>query len=147
MCFLGINPSLWDKADVAHWLHWAQKEYSLHRPEKGRFEMNGRALCLLTKEDFRRRCPSSGRRVCEEKEAPCRSAPNLCFHVCRLTGDVLYEILQCVKKQRCSILPQESPSVPSGAIESPFTCQINPQPPKVSQSPTGNDNQGQERWS
>ncbi|XP_043973253.1 transcription factor ETV6-like isoform X3 [Gambusia affinis] len=56
---LRINPSLWDKEDVAHWLHWAQKEYSLRRPEKGHFEMNGRALCLLTKEDFRRRCPSS----------------------------------------------------------------------------------------
>lgn len=60
----GINPSLWDKEDVALWLHWAQKEYSLRRPEKGRFEMNGRALCLLTKEDFRRRCPSSGKCVC-----------------------------------------------------------------------------------
>lgn len=57
----GINPSLWDKEDVALWLHWAQKEYSLRRPEKGRFEMNGRALCLLTKEDFRHRCPSSGK--------------------------------------------------------------------------------------
>lgn len=60
----GINPSLWDKEDVALWLHWAQKEYSLRRPEKGRFEMNGRALCLLTKEDFRRRCPSSGKCAC-----------------------------------------------------------------------------------
>ncbi|XP_061826987.2 transcription factor ETV7 isoform X1 [Nerophis lumbriciformis] len=70
---LRINPSLWDKDDVAHWLHWAEKEYSLRRPENGRFEMNGRALCLLTKEDFRYRCPSS--------------------------GDVLYEILQCVKKR------------------------------------------------
>ncbi|KAG7279866.1 hypothetical protein CRUP_016193 [Coryphaenoides rupestris] len=36
--------------------------------------MNGRALCLLTKEDFRRRCPNS--------------------------GDVLYEILQYVKRHR-----------------------------------------------
>uniref|UniRef100_A0A8C6T2B3 ETS variant transcription factor 7 n=1 Tax=Neogobius melanostomus TaxID=47308 RepID=A0A8C6T2B3_9GOBI len=60
--------------DVALWLVWAQKEYSLRPPVKGHFEMNGRALCLLTKEDFRRRCPSS--------------------------GDVLYEILQCVKQQR-----------------------------------------------
>uniref|UniRef100_A0A8C6T498 ETS variant transcription factor 7 n=1 Tax=Neogobius melanostomus TaxID=47308 RepID=A0A8C6T498_9GOBI len=63
-----------DKDDVALWLVWAQKEYSLRPPVKGHFEMNGRALCLLTKEDFRRRCPSS--------------------------GDVLYEILQCVKQQR-----------------------------------------------
>lgn len=71
---LRISPSLWDKEDVALWLVWAQKEYSLRPPVKGHFEMNGRALCLLTKEDFRRRCPSS--------------------------GDVLYEILQCVKQQR-----------------------------------------------
>ncbi|KAM4609773.1 transcription factor ETV7 isoform 3-T3 [Polymixia lowei] len=75
---LRINPSLWDKEDVAHWLHWAQREYSLRRPEKGCFEMNGRALCLLTKEDFRRRCPSA--------------------------GDVLYEILQCVKQHKKGVV-------------------------------------------
>ncbi|KAK2851456.1 hypothetical protein Q5P01_007732 [Channa striata] len=112
---LRINPSLWDKEDVAHWLHWAQREYSLRRPEKGRFEMNGRALCLLTKEDFRRRCPSS--------------------------GDVLYEILQCVKQQRRSVVC-ESPKVPPALgtqhIQSPGSCQIHahtvsePQPLKVS---------------
>uniref|UniRef100_A0A673BDT8 Transcription factor ETV6 n=1 Tax=Sphaeramia orbicularis TaxID=375764 RepID=A0A673BDT8_9TELE len=86
-----INPSLWDKEDVDHWLHWAQKEYSLRRPEKGRFEMNGRALCLLTKEDFRRRCPSS--------------------------GDVLYEILQCVKQQRRTVVCE--PPKSTGHLHSP----------------------------
>ncbi|CAN9516061.1 unnamed protein product [Ophioblennius macclurei] len=86
---LRINPSLWDKEDVAHWLHWAQREYSLRRPERGHFEMNGRALCLLTKEDFRRRCPSS--------------------------GDVLYEILQCVKQQRRSLV--SDPSHPGSATQ------------------------------
>uniref|UniRef100_A0A667WG02 Transcription factor ETV6 n=1 Tax=Myripristis murdjan TaxID=586833 RepID=A0A667WG02_9TELE len=115
---LGINPSLWDKDDVAHWLHWAQKEYSLRRPEKGRFEMNGRALCLLTKEDFRRRCPSS--------------------------GDVLYEILQCVKQQRRSVVcnpPNPSPPGPSiiavSAVSTLSQNQIH-NPPKdhsISQEP------------
>ncbi|XP_070695788.1 transcription factor ETV7 [Pempheris klunzingeri] len=102
---LRINPSLWDKEDVAHWLHWAQKEYSLCRPEKGRFEMNGRALCLLTKEDFRRRCPSS--------------------------GDVLYEILQCVKQQRRSVVCHPlntSPSLATGHIQSPASCQSGQEP-------------------
>ncbi|XP_029911860.1 transcription factor ETV7 [Myripristis murdjan] len=102
---LRINPSLWDKDDVAHWLHWAQKEYSLRRPEKGRFEMNGRALCLLTKEDFRRRCPSS--------------------------GDVLYEILQCVKQQRRSVVcnpPNPSPPGPSIiAVSGRFLNPLTPQ--------------------
>ncbi|KAJ3585845.1 hypothetical protein NHX12_012253 [Muraenolepis orangiensis] len=75
---LRINPSLWDTEDVAHWLRWAQKEYSLRLPARRCFEMNGRALGLLTKEDFRHRCPSS--------------------------GDVLYEILQCVKRHRMDAL-------------------------------------------
>ncbi|MBN3323103.1 ETV7 factor, partial [Atractosteus spatula] len=81
---LRINPSLWGKDDVSHWLRWAQKEYSLRRTDQSKFEMNGKALCLLTKEDFRLRCPSS--------------------------GDVLYELLQHVKQQRramvCNSLPK-----------------------------------------
>lgn len=104
---LRINPSLWDKTDVVHWLHWAQKEYSLRRADKARFEMNGRALCLLTKEDFRRRCPNS--------------------------GDVLYEILQCVKKQRHGN-PRPRPG---GANRSPFSCRVSPQAGTRSQSPAG----------
>ncbi|XP_034551549.1 transcription factor ETV7 isoform X2 [Notolabrus celidotus] len=110
---LRINPSLWDKEDVAHWLHWAQKEYSLRRPEKGRFEMNGRALCLLTKEDFRRRCPSS--------------------------GDVLYEILQCVKQQRRNVVcgaPDLSPSLATGhSCQMAHQCVQEPQPPTVNVTP------------
>ncbi|XP_039605256.1 transcription factor ETV7 isoform X1 [Polypterus senegalus] len=71
---LRINPSLWGKDDVSHWLRWAEKEYSLRRTDQAKFEMNGKALCLLTKEDFRLRSPSS--------------------------GDVLYELLQHVILQR-----------------------------------------------
>ncbi|XP_076022566.1 transcription factor ETV7 isoform X2 [Genypterus blacodes] len=119
---LRINPSLWDKEDVAHWLHWAQKEYSLRRPEKGHFEMNGRALCLLTKEDFRHRCPSS--------------------------GDVLYEILQCVKQHRRSVVHSPPNASSPGCSVSPATSQT--QSPIIQQaashnvqhpSPTVNGNQ------
>ncbi|XP_026883972.2 transcription factor ETV7 isoform X2 [Electrophorus electricus] len=79
---LRINPSLWDKEDVNLWLRWAQREYSLRRAEHDKFEMNGKALCLLTKEDFRLRCPSS--------------------------GDVLYELLQHVKQQRRGLVCSSS---------------------------------------
>ncbi|XP_073708503.1 transcription factor ETV7 isoform X1 [Garra rufa] len=82
---LRINPSLWNKEDVNLWLRWAQREYSLRRADHQKFEMNGKALCLLTKEDFRLRCPSS--------------------------GDVLYELLQHVKQQRrCTIFSPLSSS-------------------------------------
>nr|XP_033773366.1 transcription factor ETV7 isoform X2 [Geotrypetes seraphini] len=71
---LRLQPSLWTKDDVIDWLRWAEKEYSLRRTDESKFEMNGKGLCILTKEDFRHRSPSS--------------------------GDVLYELLQCIKMQR-----------------------------------------------
>ncbi|NWX32637.1 ETV7 factor, partial [Notiomystis cincta] len=74
----GIQPSLWSKDDVIHWLRWAEREYSLRATDESKFEMNGRALCILTKDDFRHRAPSS--------------------------GDVLYEILQFIKTQRRALV-------------------------------------------
>ncbi|NXA13081.1 ETV7 factor, partial [Sapayoa aenigma] len=74
----GIQPSLWSKDDVIHWLRWAEKEYSLRETEESKFQMNGKALCILTKEDFRHRAPSS--------------------------GDVLYEILQFIRTQRRAVV-------------------------------------------
>ncbi|NXL07382.1 ETV7 factor, partial [Mesembrinibis cayennensis] len=73
-----IQPSLWSKDDVIHWLRWAEKEYSLRQTDESKFEMNGKALCILTKDDFRHRAPSS--------------------------GDVLYEILQYIKTQRRALV-------------------------------------------
>uniref|UniRef100_H3BY39 ETS variant transcription factor 7 n=1 Tax=Tetraodon nigroviridis TaxID=99883 RepID=H3BY39_TETNG len=115
---LRINPSLWDKEDVTLWLHWAQREYSLRRPERGRFEMNGRALCLLTKEDFRRRCPSS--------------------------GDVLYEILQCVKMQRRSQPPKRPSSLPTVDTDSKVSRRTPPL--DAQESARGGDSQGWSEW-
>ncbi|XP_062834520.1 transcription factor ETV7 isoform X2 [Anolis carolinensis] len=56
---LRIQPSLWSKDDVIHWLRWAEKEYSLRESDESKFEMNGKALCILTKEDFKLRAPNS----------------------------------------------------------------------------------------
>ncbi|XP_054837996.1 transcription factor ETV7 isoform X2 [Eublepharis macularius] len=75
---LRIQPSLWSKDDVIHWLRWAEKEYSLRETDESKFEMNGKALCILTKDDFRFRAPNS--------------------------GDVLYELLQYIKTQRRALV-------------------------------------------
>ncbi|XP_012317003.1 transcription factor ETV7 isoform X3 [Aotus nancymaae] len=56
---LRIQPTLWSREDVLHWLRWAEQEYSLPCTAEHGFEMNGRALCILTKDDFRNRAPSS----------------------------------------------------------------------------------------
>uniref|UniRef100_G1QD36 Transcription factor ETV6 n=1 Tax=Myotis lucifugus TaxID=59463 RepID=G1QD36_MYOLU len=73
-----IQPALWSREDVLHWLRWAEGEYSLQRTRERGFEMNGRALCILTKDDFRLRAPGS--------------------------GDVLYELLQYIKTQRQALV-------------------------------------------
>ncbi|XP_077400303.1 transcription factor ETV6 isoform X2 [Vanacampus margaritifer] len=73
---LRLQPVFWSREDVAQWLRWAEKEFALRPITSGSFQMNGKALLLLTKEDFRYRLPHS--------------------------GDVLYELLQHTLKQRKS---------------------------------------------
>jgi ETS translocation variant 6/7 len=58
-----LQPIYWSRDDVAQWLKWAENEFSLRPIESNKFEMNGKALLLLTKEDFRYRSPHSGKRV------------------------------------------------------------------------------------
>lgn len=53
----------WSRDDVAQWLKWAENEFSLRPIDSNTFEMNGKALLLLTKEDFRYRSPHSGERL------------------------------------------------------------------------------------
>ena len=54
-----IQPVVWSREDVLHWLRWAEQEYSLQHTGEHSFEMNGRALCILTKDDFRLRAPAA----------------------------------------------------------------------------------------
>ncbi|XP_053506182.1 transcription factor ETV6 isoform X2 [Ictalurus furcatus] len=71
---LRLQPVFWSREDVVQWLRWAEREFALRPISSGSFQMNGKALLLLTKEDFRYRSPHS--------------------------GDVLYELLQHILKQR-----------------------------------------------
>ncbi|XP_028811404.1 transcription factor ETV6 isoform X2 [Denticeps clupeoides] len=71
---LRLQPLFWSREDVAQWLRWAEREFALRPITSASFQMNGKALLLLTKEDFRYRSPHS--------------------------GDVLYELLQHILKQR-----------------------------------------------
>ncbi|XP_067863338.1 transcription factor ETV7-like isoform X2 [Heptranchias perlo] len=97
---LKTQPTLWSKADVTQWLKWAEREYSLRVIEENKFEMNGKALCLLTKDDFRYRSPSS--------------------------GDVLYEILQQINNYR-SFAQRNPVTNPSAgqAMQTPYVTLHN----------------------
>uniref|UniRef100_G1RI80 ETS variant transcription factor 7 n=1 Tax=Nomascus leucogenys TaxID=61853 RepID=G1RI80_NOMLE len=67
---LRIQPALWSREDVLHWLRWAEQEYCLPCTAEHGFEMNGRALCILTKDDFRHRAPSSGQGNSQHSPVP-----------------------------------------------------------------------------
>ena len=57
----GLQPVYWSRDDVAQWLRWAEHEFALRPIPSRSFQMNGKALLLLTKEDFRYRSPHSGK--------------------------------------------------------------------------------------
>ncbi|XP_048124765.1 transcription factor ETV6-like [Alosa alosa] len=56
---LRLQPVFWSRDDVAQWLRWAEQEFALRPIPSRSFQMNGKALLLLTKEDFRYRSPHS----------------------------------------------------------------------------------------
>ncbi|XP_076862552.1 transcription factor ETV6 isoform X3 [Brachyhypopomus gauderio] len=89
---LRLQPVLWGREDVSQWLRWAEREFALRPISSGSFQMNGKALLLLTKEDFRYRSPHS--------------------------GDVLYELLQHILKQRKAHSSLPSTSYPGNPFHS-----------------------------
>lgn len=58
--FSASDPRLWTRDDVAAFLRWAEREFDLPQIDMDQFQMNGKALCLLTKSDLAERCPGAG---------------------------------------------------------------------------------------
>ncbi|KAH9519388.1 Transcription factor etv7 [Bulinus truncatus] len=54
------SPMQWTAQDVKVWLRFCVEEFSLSPVCVGKFDMNGKALCLLTRKDFMERSPNSG---------------------------------------------------------------------------------------
>lgn len=54
------DPRIWTKEDVNAFIQWAEIEFDLPRFDAELFQMNGKALCLLTKQDLGERCPGAG---------------------------------------------------------------------------------------
>ncbi|XP_033217732.1 ets DNA-binding protein pokkuri isoform X2 [Belonocnema kinseyi] len=57
---LAPDPRCWARDDVATFLRWAEREFDLPIIDMDMFQMNGKALCLLTKSDLGERCPGAG---------------------------------------------------------------------------------------
>lgn len=48
----------WSKEHVHQWILWAIKEFSLKDIDVDKFDMDGRDLCRLTREDFMKLAPA-----------------------------------------------------------------------------------------
>ncbi|XP_055997335.1 transcription factor ETV7-like isoform X6 [Ostrea edulis] len=57
---LAKHPQQWTKEEVAVWLRWCGEEYSIDAVPADKFDMNGKALCLLKRSDFMERVPKNG---------------------------------------------------------------------------------------
>jgi ETS translocation variant 6/7 len=57
---LSSDPRAWGRDEVVVFLRWTEREFDLPKFELDLFQMNGKALCLLTKNDLAERCPGAG---------------------------------------------------------------------------------------
>ncbi|KAK9722684.1 Ets-domain [Popillia japonica] len=100
---LATDPRVWSREDVSAFLRWAEREFDLQPIDMDMFQMNGKAMCLLTRTDLSERAPGS--------------------------GDVLHNVLQLLVReannlQRC--LPS-SPITPTS--RHPYPLSPHSQPP------------------
>jgi len=79
------DPRTWGREDVGQFLQYCEKEFDLEKIDMEKFQMNGKALCFLSKNDLAERCSGA--------------------------GDVIHNILQMLLREAASIFPT-SPLTP-----------------------------------
>ncbi|KAK2716401.1 ets DNA-binding protein pokkuri-like isoform X2 [Artemia franciscana] len=57
---LAADPRTWMRDDVNLFLRWCEQEFDIPTVDQERFQMNGKALCLLTKSDLSERTGGAG---------------------------------------------------------------------------------------
>lgn len=57
---LPSDPRVWNRDDVTTFLQWAEREFDIQPIDHDMFQMNGKAMCLLTRTDLSERAPGSG---------------------------------------------------------------------------------------
>lgn len=57
---LSPDPRVWNRDDVVLFLQFCEREFDLPKFDMDLFQMNGKALCLLTKNDLAERIPGAG---------------------------------------------------------------------------------------
>lgn len=114
--FAASDPRIWSRDDVAGFLRWAEREFDLPQFDMDMFQMNGKALSLLTKSDLGERCPGAG---------------DVLHNVLTMLARDFSQLQRClpsspVTPTRQSAYPLSPHSIPSTPtwIESPYTVNL-----------------------
>ncbi|XP_050502339.1 ets DNA-binding protein pokkuri isoform X1 [Diabrotica virgifera virgifera] len=102
---LPSDPRVWNRDDVTTFLQWAEREFDIQPIDHDMFQMNGKAMCLLTRTDLSERAPGS--------------------------GDVLHNVLQILVREANNlqrILPS-SPVTPTSRHPYPLSPHSHPPTP------------------
>lgn len=103
---LSPDPRIWGREDVALFLQFCEREFDLPKFDLDLFQMNGKALCLLTKNDLAERIPGA--------------------------GDILYNVLQMLIRES-QMLHKHLPSSPvTPTSRYPFSPHSQPPTPNWS---------------
>ncbi|XP_037038868.1 ets DNA-binding protein pokkuri isoform X2 [Bradysia coprophila] len=103
---LSPDPRIWGREDVAIFLQFCEREFDLPKFDLELFQMNGKALCLLTKNDLAERIPGA--------------------------GDILYNVLQMLIRES-QMLHKHLPSSPvTPTSRYPFSPHSQPPTPNWS---------------
>lgn len=57
---LPSDPRTWARDDVSQFLQYCEREFDLEKIDMEKFQMNGKALCFLSKNDLAERCSGAG---------------------------------------------------------------------------------------
>ncbi|XP_049836652.1 ets DNA-binding protein pokkuri-like isoform X1 [Schistocerca gregaria] len=93
------DPRIWSREDVAAFLKWCEREFDLPEFNMDMFQMNGKALCLLTKADLGERSSAA--------------------------GDVLHNVLQLLVRDAAAL----ARCLPSSPVTPTSRCYPPPPPP------------------
>lgn len=74
---LPSDPRVWNREDVIAFLQWAEREFDIQPIDHDMFQMNGKAMCLLTRNDLSERAPGSGDVLHNVLQILVREATNL----------------------------------------------------------------------
>lgn len=124
-----VDPRNWEMRDVLEWLRWAGKMYNIKNADLDKFRMNGKGLCMLTRNGFLYRVPNGGDLLFRDFQMQLQEASGSCtvpppHPVCRTQQNVPFPLTQPGVK-----FPVQRPNVPfsSGHLPVPHLSQ----PPHV----------------